>query len=306
MDTLSDILSVALGKKHILNQLSRAFEEKQDLGNGMELFFQKLEIPEDLELADTAMVVYYPKKGRSAGNSIELKYCLSGNRYCPLNSCRGTLCSDHLVKDCLESRLAADIITISVSPAFFKNFHPDSQLSFNHIKNLRQPLLKIVPVSGKARVLLQQVLHHSYEGLWEKIYLQSKSLELLLYSAESFEQQSPETVTCRFLSNPGDREKVMLAKEIMLADLENPLTIRELSRKVAMNECYLKKGFKEIFGTTIYDYFQKERMERAKYLLYDKGLSVSEVARLMGYSSLSHFSTAFKKHTGIKPCELLR
>jgi AraC family transcriptional regulator len=78
-----------------------------------------------------------------------------------------------------------------------------------------------------------------------------------------------------------------------------------LSRKVAINECYLKKGFKEMFGTTIFDFYQGQRMEHAKYLLYEKGLSVTEVSVMLGYSSISHFSTAFKKHTGLKPCELL-
>jgi AraC-like DNA-binding protein len=72
-----------------------------------------------------------------------------------------------------------------------------------------------------------------------------------------------------------------------------------------MNECYLKKGFKEMFGTTIFDFYQSQRMEHAKYLLYEKGISVTEVSSLLGYSSISHFSTAFKKHTGLKPCELL-
>ena len=80
---------------------------------------------------------------------------------------------------------------------------------------------------------------------------------------------------------------------------------KELSRKVAINECYLKKGFKEMYGTTIFDFFQSQRMEHAKYLLYEKGLTVTDVSASLGYSSISHFSTAFKKHTGIKPCELL-
>ena len=84
-----------------------------------------------------------------------------------------------------------------------------------------------------------------------------------------------------------------------------PITIKELSRKVAINECYLKKGFKEMFGTTIFDFYQSQRMEHAKYLLYEKGLSVTEVSMLLGYSSISHFSTPFKKHTRLKPCQLL-
>ncbi|HAZ91832.1 MAG TPA: AraC family transcriptional regulator, partial [Chitinophagaceae bacterium] len=102
-----------------------------------------------------------------------------------------------------------------------------------------------------------------------------------------------------------DREKIIKAREILLQHIGEPITIKALSRKVAINECYLKKGFKEIFGTTIFDFYQGQRMEHAKYLLYDKGLSVTEVSMLLGYSSISHFSTAFKKHTGLKPCELL-
>ncbi len=113
------------------------------------------------------------------------------------------------------------------------------------------------------------------------------------------------TFTCKFLANEADREKIIKAREILLQHIGEPITIKALSRKVAINECYLKKGFKEIFGTTIFDFYQSQRMEHAKYLLYDKGLSVTEVSLLLGYSSISHFSTAFKKHTGIKPCELL-
>jgi AraC-like DNA-binding protein len=46
-------------------------------------------------------------------------------------------------------------------------------------------------------------------------------------------------------------------------------------------------------------------MEYATMMLREKGLNVTEVSDLLGYSSISHFSTAFKKYTGIKPCELL-
>jgi AraC-like DNA-binding protein len=111
--------------------------------------------------------------------------------------------------------------------------------------------------------------------------------------------------SCKFLANEEDREKIIKSREILLQHIGEPITIKALSRKVAINECYLKKGFKEIFGTTIFDFYQGQRMEHAKFLLYEKGLSVTEVSSLLGYSSISHFSTAFKNHTGIKPCELL-
>jgi len=91
-----------------------------------------------------------------------------------------------------------------------------------------------------------------------------------------------------------------------LKKIEAPITIKEFASKGVMNECYLNKGFKEVFGTTIFDFYQQQRMEHAKYLLYEKSLSVTDVSALLGYSSISHFSAAFKKHTGLKPCELLK
>jgi len=110
---------------------------------------------------------------------------------------------------------------------------------------------------------------------------------------------------CRFLANDTEREKIFDAQKILEQTIDHPLTIKELSRKVAMNECYLKKGFKTLFGKTINEYQQELRILRAKELLSRQGSTVSDVAHKLGYSSISHFSTAFKKATGIKPCELL-
>ncbi len=110
---------------------------------------------------------------------------------------------------------------------------------------------------------------------------------------------------CRFLAHDSEREKVLDARRIIEDNIDRSYTIKELSRKVAMNECYLKKGFKALIGKTIHEYQQELRIAKAKDLLKMPGHSVSDVANTLGYSSISHFSTAFKKATGMKPCELL-
>ena len=152
----------------------------------------------------------------------------------------------------------------------------------------------------------KRLLNHNYTDSLENIFINAQTQMLLLYSLECMlGEKEVEAFQCKFLANGADREKINLAREILLEHIGEPLTIRELSRKVAINECYLKKGFKELFGTTIFDFYQSQRMEHARYLLYEKGLSVTDVSVMLGYSSISHFSTAFKKHTGLKPCELL-
>ena len=156
-------------------------------------------------------------------------------------------------------------------------------------------------------MVLEGLLNNTYTESLENIYINAQTQMLLLYSLECMlgEKEEDVTFSCKFLANDTDRDKIINARDILLKHIGEPITIKELSRKVAINECYLKKGFKEIFGTTIFDFYQSQRMEHAKYLLYEKGLSVTDVSLMLGYSSISHFSTAFKKHTGLKPCELL-
>ena len=102
-----------------------------------------------------------------------------------------------------------------------------------------------------------------------------------------------------------EREKILDAKKILDSNQDKNVKIRELSRMVAINECYLKKGFKAVTGKTIHDYQQEMRIDKAKQMLGAEGATVTEVADKLGYSSISHFSTAFKRVTGMKPCELL-
>ena len=178
----------------------------------------------------------------------------------------------------------------------------DDLLEFRHTTSFS----KTLSLCGRTRLVLEALLNHSYTDSLENIFINAQSQMLLLYSLECMVgEKEVEGFQCKFLANEADRDKIIQAREILLQHLGEPLTIKELSRKVAINECYLKKGFKEMFGTTIFDFYQGQRMEHARYLLYEKGLSVTEVSVMLGYSSISHFSTAFKKHTGLKPCELL-
>jgi AraC-like DNA-binding protein len=174
-----------------------------------------------------------------------------------------------------------------------------------HFKH-KSSFTKILPLCGRTRLVLEGLLNHNYTDSLENIYFNAQIQMLLLYSLECMVgEKEIESFSCKFLANEADRQKISRAREILLEHIGEPITIKDLSRKVAINECYLKKGFKEMFGTTIFDFYQSQRMEHARYLLYEKGLSVTDVSLMLGYSSISHFSTAFKKHTGLKPCELL-
>jgi AraC-like DNA-binding protein len=68
-----------------------------------------------------------------------------------------------------------------------------------------------------------------------------------------------------------------------------------------MSASKLKRLFKQIFGDSIYSYYQIYRMKEAAYLIKQEGLSISDVGYRLGFSNLSHFSRLFETHIGSKP-----
>ena len=94
------------------------------------------------------------------------------------------------------------------------------------------------------------------------------------------------------------------ARDYLISDLTNPPTIDWLAKQVGLNHSKLKKGFKQIFGKSIYAYYLTERMNKAKQLLIEN--SVTETAIMLGYSNISHFSSAFRKQFGVLPKEMRR
>ena len=82
------------------------------------------------------------------------------------------------------------------------------------------------------------------------------------------------------------------------------MSLTELAKKVGSNTCTLKKGFKEIFGTSIYNYWKVLRLQEAKTILCNEQITVKEVSRRIGYRSPENFTSAFKKQFGVSPSRI--
>jgi AraC family transcriptional regulator len=306
-----DILTLAYKQAPMLDQMVMLQEKQQQIPGSVQYSIKRYRREIQWNIDDTGMMVYHYERTEPARNYLELKFCFSGNVYCRKKETECDMCQFSASKNCMERVESVDVVSFRFSPLQLSQFIKPRKgndtltediLHFKHISSFS----KILPLCGKTRMVLEAVLNNSYSGSLENIFINAQTQMLLLYSLDCMlGEKEIDTVNCKFLANEDDREKIVKAREILLQHIGEPITIKELSRKVAINECYLKKGFKELFGTTVFDFYQTQRMEHAKYLLYEKGLSVTEVSLLLGYSSISHFSTAFKKHTGLKPCELL-
>jgi AraC-like DNA-binding protein len=80
--------------------------------------------------------------------------------------------------------------------------------------------------------------------------------------------------------------------------------LRSLARQFGINEFKLKKGFRELFGATVFGYIHTLKMHHARTMMEEAGASVSQAASRTGYKNANHFSAAFKKQFGMSPSAL--
>ncbi len=138
-----------------------------------------------------------------------------------------------------------------------------------------------------------------------RLLLESYILELLSINIERLicKDNSKEYVS---QLSRADMDRLAYAREILLNRLESPPTLLELSRIIHMNDCKLKRSFKQYFGKTVYEFIREQRLEKAFALLEQGEHNVSESAFAVGYTNVSHFSESFQKKFGIPPRVLIR
>lgn len=102
-----------------------------------------------------------------------------------------------------------------------------------------------------------------------------------------------------------DAERLQAVKDYLRTEFLCPrLSLDLLCRRFGLNEFKLKKGFKQLFGNTVFGFVQELKMKAARRMLVEERLNVNEVADHLGYSSPNHFSAAFKKMYGYSPARL--
>ncbi|MHA6195033.1 helix-turn-helix transcriptional regulator [Pseudomonas wadenswilerensis] len=100
---------------------------------------------------------------------------------------------------------------------------------------------------------------------------------------------------------PGTRlQRLEQARQLMLDELDRPLTVEGLARRVGLGVATLTEGFHQLFQTTPYRMLQDLRMQRAFALLQD-GCQVAQVGYKVGYNHPSNFSAAFSLYFGFAP-----
>lgn len=148
---------------------------------------------------------------------------------------------------------------------------------------------------------LYELITCKFGGFARKVFLESIVLHLVFQIQKNNLVFQLNCDTCSFVNTQLELDKIQLVKDYIHQHLDQNITIPILASKVGTNQCYLKKGFKEVTGQTLFEYLKDARMLKAKQLLQESNSVVMEVASKVGYNSLSSFSQSYKNYFGISP-----
>lgn len=162
-------------------------------------------------------------------------------------------------------------------------------------------LAENLPTNPVMRRLIDDMLYCPFTGMVKKIFVESKVMELVSLVVH----QAKGVITKENGDfRKDDMEKLHMAREIIVQRMHEPCSLMQLARLSGLNDFKLKKGFREVFGTTVFGYLLEERMNLGRRLLIEGQRSILEISQEVGYKNATHFTAAFKRHFGYLPSDV--
>lgn len=202
----------------------------------------------------------------------------------------------------LLSKDAFNSIAIQIDPQILTGYLASDM--GNIPEQCRRVLLGEFPICGLAMTssmlrVANQVFTCVFKKSARQLFMEAKALELLSLQVDLLTRTLG--VSRERTLTADEQERIRFAAEIMIRDMQDPPTITVLSRKVGINEFKLKKGFKQVFGTTMLKFIQQHRMACARDMIVNQGANVSQAADFVGYVNIGHFIACYKREFGTTP-----
>ena len=283
-----------------------------NLREGLDLFIYEYDL-------DCDLILDFQKL--SLDNSfVNLSYCVSGNcsgsmpgikdkihvsswqtTFSTVPYATGTIERLADRKICVVELVMAPMFAMTVVERELNAMPGDWQQALKALAS--RPFYRLTSISQEISQILQKMLRCPYQGTLRQLYLEGKSLELIaLYFSELTAPSNGQTVAIK----RKDLDSLHQAKSILLQNMDNPPSLLDLAKQVGLSERKLQRGFKELFGTTVFGVLHDYRMERARQLLETDQMTVGAIANAVGISHRGYFATAFKRKFGTTPRDYLK
>ncbi len=103
-----------------------------------------------------------------------------------------------------------------------------------------------------------------------------------------------------------EEKRKMKVRTFVSCNISRPVTLKDISSYIGMNESAFCVFFKKQYGQTFVEYLNSQRLEYARYLLENGNLSVTEICYACGFSSPPYFSRIFRRKVGMSPQQYVK
>jgi len=247
---------------------------------------------------------------------IQFHFCLKGNAAFQFNNGNYTLNINEQTSLLLYNPQRSLPIHLDINPKSslvsvlisIKKFHglfsdEAGYISFLSEENKDKKYYKDGIISPSLSIVLNQLINYNLNESIKDMYFKGKAYELLSLFFNRNEDANVEQ--CPFLADESNVLKIRKAKDIIVSRMSEPPSLQELSDEIELSLKKLKEGFKQIYGDSVFSFLFDYKMEFARKLLETGEHNVNEVGLKIGYSTASHFISAFKKKYGTTPKQYL-
>jgi AraC-like DNA-binding protein len=151
--------------------------------------------------------------------------------------------------------------------------------------------------------IINQLINCPYNESTRQFYFDLKVRELLYQMLEHAYKRKPSENSF----TPWEAAKIHEVKTILESYIsKKPPSVRSLSKRVALNEYKLKRGFKQYFNAGMFEWLLEQKMQYARKLILTTNKPIKEICGMAGYPLTTNFITAFRRRFGVTPGALRR
>lgn len=155
---------------------------------------------------------------------------------------------------------------------------------------MRDPQLEAIGM-----MLLSELKQENPGG---KLYVESLSNVLAIHLLRQYGASTSHLIV---YEGGLSQRQILQVIEYINEHLHQDIKLADLATLLGISESHLSHRFKQALGMTPYQYLLQQRIERAKQLLKEGDLSITDIAILCGFNSHSHLSKQFRQLTGMTP-----
>ncbi len=152
---------------------------------------------------------------------------------------------------------------------------------------------------------MEAIKECEHTGFPKSVFIEGKCYEILAHHLRQYVDDSSDPDNRKILRQ-ATVKKLEEAAEIIGAELDQVDNIIALAKRVGLNQNTLQNGFQHLYGMSVNNYIQNERMQMAKGLLEKTDLNITEITYKIGINSRSYFSKLFKERYSMTPSQYLK